>query len=53
MDGRFDEPIHETSTRSDRVLWITLGEISDKDFKSIKKVAFTFSALPYELNDKA
>ncbi|KAL4468293.1 hypothetical protein ABPG72_015829 [Tetrahymena utriculariae] len=53
MDGRFDEPsMNDSKTRSDRLLWLTLGEISEKDFPNVKKIAFQLSALPYEFNHK-
>lgn len=40
MDGRFDESVTEGSIRSDRNLWISLGEISKSDFPNLRKVAW-------------
>lgn len=53
MDGRFEESVGESEGRSDRNLWISLGEISEKDFKGIRNIAKKLAALPFELSDKA
>jgi len=40
MDGRFDESVQESSIRTDRNLWISLSEISAKDFPNLRKVCW-------------
>ncbi|EGR28451.1 hypothetical protein IMG5_174900 [Ichthyophthirius multifiliis] len=52
IDGRFEEQVNEKSGRSDRVLWVSLSEISDKDFKNFKEICVRLTSIPYELNEK-